>query len=130
MSNEPTAPFAVIEEEGQRHELYRDLPFEQFIQRLPRVSVDSIDFDTRFENPSIALVTVSIPKRDKEFQFTTTFTDENGESFDKAWRKASGNLRDTARGLFLIPNTVVKARTIVLELQQNETEPAGTELQK
>ena len=111
-------PFAVIANDGVRHEIYRGLPFEQFTPSLPSGSVDTIDFDGTLQNYSIALVTVPITNGRKSVQFTTTFKANNQDSITKLWMAAPGNTGEWARGVFLIPASIVSAATSFSELKQ------------
>lgn len=110
-------PFAVMENAGAVHSLYRELPLMEIAQALPSNTVDAIDVDTRYPQHVIGIVEVTYPK-EKPHRFQTTFKSSAGKSIVKQWQPAEGNPGPTATGLFMLPETIVSGTTKVSESSQ------------
>ncbi|EDL59424.1 hypothetical protein [Gimesia maris] len=110
-------PFAVMENAGAVHSLYRELPLMEIAQALPSNTVDAIDVDTRYPKHVIGIVEVTYPNG-KPHRFQTTFKNSAGKSIVKQWQPAEGNPGPTATGLFMLPETIVSGTTKVSESSQ------------
>lgn len=107
-------PFAVMENAGAVHSLYRELPLTEISQALPSGSVDAIDVDTRYPRHVIGIVEVTYPNG-KPHRFQTTFKSSEGKTIVKQWQPAEGNPGPTATGLFMLPENIVSGTTKVSE---------------
>lgn len=107
-------PFAVMENAGAVHSLYRELPLMEIAQALPSNTVDAIDVDTRYPQHVIGVVEVTYPNG-KPQRFQTTFKSSAGKTIVKQWQPAEGNPGPTAVGLFMLPENIVSGTTKVSE---------------
>lgn len=110
-------PFAVMENAGAVHSLYKELPLTEITRALPSGSVDAIDVDTRYPQHVIGIVEVTYPNG-KPHRFQTTFKSSAGKSIVKQWQPAEGNPGPTATGLFMLPENIVAGTTQVSESSQ------------
>ncbi|WP_278467107.1 hypothetical protein [Gimesia maris] len=107
-------PFAVMENAGAVHSLYKELSLTEITRALPSGSVDAIDVDTRYPQHVIGIVEVTYPK-EKSHRFQTTFKNSAGKTIVKQWQPAEGNPGPTAVGLFMLPENIVSGTTKVSE---------------
>ena len=110
-------PFAVMENAGAVHSLYRELPLMEISQVLPSDRVDAIDVDTRYPRHVIGIVEVTYPNG-KPHGFQTTFKNSEGKTIVKQWQPAEENPGPTATGLFMLPENIVSGTTRVSESSQ------------
>ncbi len=104
-------PFATLINDDIVHDYYRGVTLEQFTASPLGRSLDSIDFDLTIPKYFIVLVTVKTASHDAPLDLITTFSNGYRQTIVKTWKVVPDNQRDTAHGLFFVPEDFVAAST-------------------
>src|SRR5262245_37045436 len=103
------APFATIDDDFAKHELFRNLRFEELVKTIPDGAVDHVDFDATLASYALAKVTAT--SSGPASRFETTFRTGDGTTLKKEWQPAAGSPTGVATGLFMVPANVTSAAT-------------------
>ena len=107
--SQPIAPFVTLNDDQAKHELFRNVRFEELTSSMPDGSVDHIDFDAGLSIFVLARVTAKSPGPGSRFE--TTFRSDDGTILTKEWAPATASRNPIATGLFIIPASVTSAAT-------------------
>lgn len=113
----PIAPFATLDDDVARHELFRNVQFEEVTQTMPDGSVDCIDIDSGLKEFVLARVTAILLVPGSQFE--TEFRGDDVTTLTKSWSPAAGSNKASATGLFVVPSGVTSAATRL------KTSPSG-----